>query len=233
MGVDDLLLGLTHHWCRDRSVFPTEEDRLDLSTIMLFQSYTACRPAELVDGTKSRGKCDPMQDESDDEDLGTAVSSKHAGIAKPPVEAHEILPHKQDEPESSQDGENLGSTQSMFDESDICGSDDTSDGEYYDTEHNGEDSYDSSSKDIKMVDGSSISPSLGIGGVEEDNEPVRKHKALCYEDIVLWIVQDPNYGGRDVLAMEVFFRYHKGADKKPKPYVKPSHVYSTNLLMFL
>ncbi|POR34360.1 Uncharacterized protein TPAR_05437 [Tolypocladium paradoxum] len=54
---------------------------------------------------------------------------------------------------------------------------------------------------------------------KEDEEPVRKYKALCYEDIILWIIQDPNKAGRDVLAMEVLFRHHKGAEKKPKPQV--------------
>lgn len=62
MGVDDLLLGLTQHWSRDRSIFPTEDDRLDLATIMLFHAYTACRPAELVDGTKRRGTGDHLLD---------------------------------------------------------------------------------------------------------------------------------------------------------------------------
>ncbi|KZZ99241.1 FluG domain-containing protein [Beauveria brongniartii RCEF 3172] len=66
--IDDLLLGLTYYWSRDRSVFPTEDDRLDLPTIMLFQAYTACRLAELVDGTKCRGADDPTLDDSDVED---------------------------------------------------------------------------------------------------------------------------------------------------------------------
>lgn len=44
---------------------------------------------------------------------------------------------------------------------------------------------------------------MDLDGAEEDHEMVRKHKALCYEDMVLWVVQDPNGGGRDVLAMEV------------------------------
>ncbi|KAM3550109.1 hypothetical protein ARSEF4850_008511 [Beauveria asiatica] len=72
LSVDDLLLGLTHHWSRDRGVFPTEDDRLDLPAIMLFQAYTACRPAELVDGTKCRGASDPMLDDSDIEDAGSS-----------------------------------------------------------------------------------------------------------------------------------------------------------------
>ena len=55
----------------------------------------------------------------------------------------------------------------------------------------------------------------------EDTEPSRKHKALCYEDIIFWIVKDPKMGERDVLAIEGYFRHHKGADNKPKPYVSP------------
>ncbi|KAK8905619.1 hypothetical protein QC760_005541 [Botrytis cinerea] len=47
-GPDDLLLLLVQHWARDKSVFPTEDDRHDIATIMLFQSYTGGRPAEFV-----------------------------------------------------------------------------------------------------------------------------------------------------------------------------------------
>jgi hypothetical protein len=50
-------------------------------------------------------------------------------------------------------------------------------------------------------------------------EPMKRCKALCYEDIRLWIVQNPLRGERDLLAMEVTLVHHKGADKKPKPYV--------------
>jgi hypothetical protein len=35
-GLDDLLLLLVQHWARDESVFPTEDDRYDVATIMLF-----------------------------------------------------------------------------------------------------------------------------------------------------------------------------------------------------
>ncbi|OAR03152.1 hypothetical protein LLEC1_07143, partial [Akanthomyces lecanii] len=54
---------------RDYSVFPTEDNRLNLPTIMLFQAYTACRPVELINGIKCRGARDPMLDNSNIEDI--------------------------------------------------------------------------------------------------------------------------------------------------------------------
>jgi len=48
----------------------------------------------------------------------------------------------------------------------------------------------------------------------------RTYKALCYEDIRLWVVRNPEEGKRDLLAMEISFSHHKGADRKPKPCVK-------------
>lgn len=55
---------------------------------------------------------------------------------------------------------------------------------------------------------------------DELREPVREFKALCYEDICLWIVKDPKGGDRDLLVIEVNLRHYKGADNKPKPCVK-------------
>jgi hypothetical protein len=54
---------------------------------------------------------------------------------------------------------------------------------------------------------------------EEFGEAARACKALCYEDLVLWVVRNPDEGKRDILAMEVALRHHKGVDNKPKPYV--------------
>lgn len=210
MGVDDLLLGLTHHWSQDTSVFPTEDDRLDLPTIMLFQAYTACRPAELVDGTKSRGGKDPLLDEPDDEhadahmldvDLSSdSERSKHASQAKSRHQTTECDPKDESNTESDFD-------EALFDDNDA-----TSD------THSTIDSDDGDESDDDPLGNISADQSI----VTEDGEPARKHKALCYEDIILWIVKDPKKGGRDVLTMEVHFRHHKGADNKPKPYVLPS-----------
>jgi hypothetical protein len=49
----------------DTSIFPTEDDRHDVSTIMLFQSYTGCRPAELVHASKGKACQDPLGDAMD------------------------------------------------------------------------------------------------------------------------------------------------------------------------
>jgi hypothetical protein len=48
-------------------------------------------------------------------------------------------------------------------------------------------------------------------------ELMRSYKAICYEDVRLWIVQNPKQGERDLLAMEITLAHHKGADNKPKP----------------
>lgn len=45
----------------------------------------------------------------------------------------------------------------------------------------------------------------------------RDYNALCYEDVRLWVVQNPTVGERDLLAMEITFAHHKGADRRPKP----------------
>ena len=49
------------------------------------------------------------------------------------------------------------------------------------------------------------------------NNIKREYKALCYEDVRLWIVQNATPGGSDLLAMEITLARHKRADRKPKP----------------
>ncbi|EDN94544.1 predicted protein [Sclerotinia sclerotiorum 1980 UF-70] len=66
LGADDLILLLTHHWARDTSIFPTEDQRLALATIMLLLIYTGCRPAELVDAGKVKSAIDRDQIYEDD-----------------------------------------------------------------------------------------------------------------------------------------------------------------------
>ncbi|EJP61152.1 FluG domain-containing protein [Beauveria bassiana ARSEF 2860] len=225
LSVDDLLLGLTHHWSRDRSVFPTEDDRLDVAAIMLFQAYTACRPAELVDGTKRRGTGDPLLDDSGVEDTSSSKAAENCAVRggrrqqRKSASATGRMSRQRNStrrsgPASESDSDSDDFTLDSGEESDDgeidTHQDDTSDTEYSD---DGE-------EDIDMLQTEPKPDQLaGNAKKDEDQEAIRLHKALCYEDIVLWVVRDPNGGGRDVLAMEVFFRHHKGAEKKPKPCV--------------
>lgn len=197
--MDDLLLGLIHHWSRDESVFSTEDDRLDLPIMMLFQAYTACRPAELVDGTKKRGESDPLLDDS-----------KHDN--KNPMDIDIIASVDLDmnmEINSSQSGSE-SDTESKFDQSGLDKG--KSDQYVFDLYSN---DYSEHLHTIGKRNTFLLSKQNSIY-IDTNKGPKRVHKALCYEDICLWIVKDPN-GGRDVLAMEVLFRFHKGVDNKPKP----------------
>jgi hypothetical protein len=65
-GPDDFLL-LTHHWARDESVFPTEDDRHDVATIMLSLAYTSGRPAEFVHASKGKASQDPLSEAEEGE----------------------------------------------------------------------------------------------------------------------------------------------------------------------
>jgi hypothetical protein len=61
--------------------------------------------------------------------------------------------------------------------------------------------------------------------LNEFREARRRYKALYYEDICLWIIKNPKEGERDLLAIEVHLRYHKGVDNKPKPYITLNIIY--------
>lgn len=199
LGVDDLLLGLTQHWARDRSVFPTEDDRLDFATIMLIQAYTACRPAELVDGAKSRGRKGPVMDESEsqrDDETGLDIMEDDSD--------NDMSDHSDDESVFDEDGHDSDAYESDATDDENCHATSVKDGYVPDVEMKG------------------TARSIG-SEVDEFGDQVRHHKALCYEDVTLWIVKDPRNRGRDVLAMEVCFRFHKGADNKPKPYDRSSY----------
>ncbi|EJP62038.1 FluG domain-containing protein [Beauveria bassiana ARSEF 2860] len=223
LSVDDLLLGLTHHWSRDRRVFPTEDDRLDVAAIMLFQAYTACRPAELVDGTKRRGTGDPLLDDSGVDDAPSSKAAENCAVRGGRRQQRKLASAtgrmsrprnsiRRSGPASESDSDSDDFTLDSGDESDDgeihTHQDDTSDTEYSDD----------GDEDIDMLQTEPRPDQLaGNAKQDEDQEAIRLHKALCYEDIVLWVVRDPNRRGRDVLAMEVFLRHHKGAEKKPKP----------------
>ena len=175
---------------------------------MLFQSYTGCRPAELVHAPRGRGLHDPLDD-----------GKPHD--AKLPLSIDETA--YDDESDDGDDSDNvLGcDTGDLIFDSDVddveCISDGTDDTATEDT----------ATCYISEVNDSgaplqSSGPALLTHDPRELREPVREFKALCYEDICLWIVKDPKGGDRDLLAMEVNLRHHKGADNKPKPNVNPA-----------
>ena len=159
LGADDLILLLTHHWARDTSIFPTEDQRLVLAAIMLLLIYTGCRPAELVDAAK-----------------GNATSRQQA---------------YEDEYEDDSWDSGYGSSDEVKDEDPVY--------------ENPEPWANPNNPDYDDDDDADIL--------------AREYKALCYEDIRLWIVQNPTRGERDLLAMEITLAHHKGANRKPKPYV--------------
>ena len=69
--------------------------------------------------------------------------------------------------------------------------------------------------------GEPVLQACGAAELDEFGEAIWKYKVLCYEDICLWIVQNPKSRGRDLFAIEVSLRHYKGVDNKPKPYATP------------
>lgn len=50
-----------------------------------------------------------------------------------------------------------------------------------------------------------------------------RSKALCYEDIMMMLVRHPDTN-KAMPVMAIRFTHHKGADRKPKPYVQEVHI---------
>ena len=228
-GPDDLLLLLVQHWARDESVFPTEDDRHDLATIVLFLAYTGGRPAEFVHSSKGKASQDP---------LGEA---EEANKAEQTQQSAGKDYNREDEIDGSldYDDDSDAGDGPEFDVDDLFDSDDEADEEI--DENAGYDSgYGTTEEtDVTMTEdvddcyiaevgklGELVQPAWDAAEVDEFVEAIRKCKALCYEDICLWIVQNPKRGERDLLAMEVSLRHHKGVDNKPKPCVAPPYVLS-------
>jgi len=209
-GPDDLLLLLVQHWARDESVFPTEDDRHDVATTMLFQSYTGGRPAEFVHSSKGKASQDPLGEAED------------ANKRERPREATD---EDYDDESDAGDGPE-------YDEADLFDNDDDTVDEDRDESADHDSGYSSAGTDVTTTEGTDdcyttevdesgelVRQTCDAAELDEFGEATRKYKALCYEDICLWVVQNPKRGERDLLAMEVHLRHHKGVDNKPKPYV--------------
>ena len=216
-GPDDLLLLLVQHWARDESVFPTEDDRHDVATIMLFQSYTGGRPAEFVHSSKGKASQDPLGEAED------------TNMCEHPQEATNEEATNEDYDDDSDAGDGA-----EYDGGDLFEDDDDAADEDTDETSNRDSGYNTDEIEVTMTGDTDSCYTTEINEfkepeqqicdaaeLDEFGEAIRKYKALCYEDICFWIVQNPKRGERDLLAMEVHLRHHKGVDNKPKPYIAP------------
>lgn len=228
VGPDDLLLMLVQHWARDESVFPTEDERHDVATIMLFQAYTGGRPAEFVHSSKGKASEDTLGEREEEEIKKNTLSRKAAhgdyNDKNKDVDVDDELECDDD----SYAGDDL-----EFDDDILFDSeDDESDDEAMDEHGYSDSGYNSDETGATMTEdtnkwytteldqcGQPLRQNSDDIKPGEFEEAKRKYKALCYEDICLWIVKNPKQGERDLLAMEVHLQNHKGVDNKPKPYV--------------
>lgn len=58
--------------------------------------------------------------------------------------------------------------------------------------------------------------------LNEFEKTIWEYKALCYENICFWIVQNSKWEKRDLLAMKVHLQHHKEVNNKPKLYIASS-----------
>lgn len=238
-GVDTLLLLLTQHWARDESIFRTEDDRLDFATITLFLAYTGGRPAEFIHVSKNTASQDPLGKEEEALEHRDYQSSMHPDQTANDYSEYEYNSESDSEATDDTPHENLCNDDSSLFHEDVELSD-NNDKEHDETtpenqirgRSNTDGGY-SSDKDkfiieseaesylMEVDEGSDPAPRSYKNAPIASFEKRRMWKALCYKDICLWIVQNPKRGERDLLAMEVCLKHHKGAYKKPKPYVSP------------
>ena len=71
----------------------------------------------------------------------------------------------------------------------------------------------------------SVQLNCDVNKVDKFGEVIWKYKALCYEDICLWIVKNPKNRKWNVLAMEIYLQYHKSVNNKLKLSVIPKSDY--------
>ncbi|KFY65136.1 hypothetical protein V496_02779 [Pseudogymnoascus sp. VKM F-4515 (FW-2607)] len=209
-GPDTLLLILTQHWARDKSIFRTEEDRLDFATILLFLGYSGGRPAEFVQTSKCAASQDPLGKDGDTHDYevdGEAADAILEDLDEDLFDDHENV-----------SGSDLGLSDSSEEESSNFTTEKRTDG-LGDLYSDRDRFMTEDEVVIRLMEDDEASDPVNTtapGGFEEER---RKWRTVCYEDICIWIVQNPRPGERDVLAMEVCLRNHKGADLKPKPTI--------------
>jgi hypothetical protein len=189
---------------------------------MLFQSYTGSRLAEFVHSSKGKASQDPL---GEAEDVNKCEPSRET--------AYNNYNNNSDANDRPKYNDNSNASNSLeyddnclFEDDDNAANKDTDENSYLDS------GYGSDRTNVTITEDTAnyytakvdkirepLRPNCDAAKLDEHREAIRKYKALCYEDICLWIVQNPKRGERDLLAMEVHLRHHKGVDNKPKPYV--------------
>jgi hypothetical protein len=207
VGPDDLLLLLVQHWARDESVFPTEDDRHNLATIMLFNAYTGGRPAEFVHASKGKASQDPLG-EADEisecarlpEVTGKDYDDESDAGDGPEYDGDELFDDDDQDPFDNYDPSDEDMNMDAGTDSGYC------------TEGTDDPMSEDSCPAVDVDDsGQPVEQNYDATELDEFGEAKRKYKALCYEDIRIWIVQNPKRGERDLLAMEVSLRHHSRA----------------------
>jgi hypothetical protein len=173
----------------DESVFPTEDDRHDVATIMLFQAYTGARPAEFVHASKGKASQDPLGEAEERESKWPhekGEGDEDYGRASSPDDGPD--PDYDDDSDDGNGPELDDDTLKCSDEEDeddgnTAGDDDLSN-KCADTNANPDSGYNSDGTDLSMKESGGEPAQQGCN-TDEDGESTRACKALCYEDIIL------------------------------------------------
>jgi hypothetical protein len=187
-GSDDLLLLLVQLWARDKSIFLTKENRLDLATIVLFNAYTGGRPAEFIHASKGKASQDPYREaeatskqehldniaEKDyNNERDTNDKSEHDASNEPEHNRHALFNNNNKKDSINYDSPN----------DDMMPRAGTNSGYY--------------TKDIDNPINEENCPAIGVNDSGQPVKPInateldkfgeirRKYKALCYENICL------------------------------------------------
>jgi hypothetical protein len=225
-GVDTLLLLLTQYWAHNKSVFRTEEDRLDYPIITLFFAYISARSAEFVHTSKnaasqnSLGKEEVAPEEVAPEEIAPEeVATQHRDYQSS-IHLDQADKDCSDYKDDNKTAEDIPD-KDLFD-NDLSLSHDDVDLSDDDLSLSHEDVESEAESCLMEVDKRSDPAPWSLKNAPlASSEERRLWKALYYKDICLWIVQNPKPGERDLRAIEVCLRHHKRADMKPKPYISP------------
>lgn len=174
---------------------------------MLFQAYTGSRPAEFVHASKGKASKHPLGE------VEQGVNNRRDQKGSPDRTANLDYDDDSDAdngPEfddgtsdcSDQDEDRRVGEGSAFSNITAYASMDSDSG------------YNSDGTDAskKEDDCEPVHQTYDASEPETFGEATRAWKALCYKDLILWVVRNPQEGARDVLAMEVSLRHHKGVD---------------------